>query len=157
LEHRIGGLEKEDITGMVSQDPMNHQKMSEIRAKKIENIENDIPLSTVQGKQEGDLLILGWGGTYGAIQEAFDKLTGEGINISYCHLTHLNPLPKNLGEILNRFKRILVPELNLGQLKTILQGKFIRPILGLNKIQGLPLKEFEVEEKVKQLLQEMEI
>ena len=109
LEHRIGGLEKEDITGLVSQDPKNHEKMVEIRAKKIANIENDIPLAEIQGEQQGDLLILSWGSTYGAIQDAYDKLTAEGKVLSYCHLNHLNPFPKNLGEILKRFKRILVP------------------------------------------------
>jgi len=154
LEHRIGGLEKKNITGIVSQGPDNHQLMVELRAKKIEGIANDIPLATVEGEQEGDLLILGWGGTYGAIKDAFDKLHREGKKISFCHLTHLNPLPRNIGEVLSKFKRILVPELNTGHLKLLLQARFMRPILGLNKVQGLPLQEFEVTEKVLELLNE---
>jgi len=154
LEHRIGGLEKEDLTGLVSQDPVNHEKMVEIRAKKIENIANDIPLAEVEGEQEGDLLIIGWGSTYGAIKDAFDQIRSEGHKVSYCHLTHLNPLPRNLGDILNKFERILIPELNSGHLKFILQAKYFRPILSLNKIQGVPLKAYEVRNKVFELLRE---
>jgi 2-oxoglutarate/2-oxoacid ferredoxin oxidoreductase subunit alpha len=154
MEYRIGGLEKEDITGMVSQDPMNHQKMVDIRQQKVDGIAKDIPLAEVKGEQEGDLLIIGWGGTFGAIEDAFDKLRDEGKKISYCHLRYLNPLPSNIGDILSKFKRILIPELNSGQLKLILQSKFLKPILGLNKVQGLPLKAFEVEEKVLELLNE---
>jgi 2-oxoglutarate ferredoxin oxidoreductase subunit alpha len=152
LEHRIGGLEKEDITGLVSQDPANHQKMVDIRAKKIENIVNDIPLAVVEGEQKGDLLILGWGGTYGAIKDAFDKLRSDGKKVSYCHLNHLNPFPKNLEKILKSFKRILIPELNTGQLRTIIRSTYLIDSIGLNKVQGLPLKAYEVEDKVNELL-----
>ncbi|TAL69120.1 MAG: 2-oxoacid:acceptor oxidoreductase subunit alpha [Bacteroidetes bacterium] len=152
LEHRIGGLEKEDITGLVSQDPANHQKMVNIRAKKIEGIANDIPLAVVEGEQQGDLLILGWGGTYGAIKDAFDKLRSEGKKVSYCHLKHLNPFPKNLEQILKSFKRILIPELNMGQLKSIIRSTYMIDSIGLNKVQGLPLKAYEVEDKVNELL-----
>lgn len=154
LEHRIGGLEKEDITGIVSQDPANHQKMTEIRQRKIDQIANDIPEAKVIGEQEGDILILGWGSTYGAIKDAFDKLREDGKKISMCHIYHLNPLPRNLGEILTKFDRVIVPELNNGQLRTILQGKYLKPLLGLNKIQGLPLKAYEVEEKINEMLNE---
>lgn len=154
LEHRIGGLEKEDITGLVSQDPINHQKMVDLRAKKIEGIVNDIPLAEIQGEQEGDLLILSWGSTYGAIQDAYDKLTRQGKKLSYCHLTHLNPFPKNLGEILKRFERILVPELNSGHLRTLIRSTYMIDTIGLNKIQGLPMKEYEVEQKILELLGE---
>ena len=152
LEHRIGGLEKEDLTGLVSQDPLNHQRMVGLRQQKVEGIVNDIPLAEVEGEQSGDLLIIGWGGTYGAIKDAFDKLRSQDKKVSYCHLRYMNPLPKNLGEILGKFERILIPELNNRQLATILQAKYLKPILGLNKIQGLPLKADEVEEKVNQLL-----
>ncbi len=152
LEHRIGGLEKEDITGLVSTDPMNHQKMVEYRAKKIENIVNDIPHARVEGEFSGDLLIIGWGGTFGAIKDAFDKMRGEGKKLSYVHLKHLNPLPGNLGHVLKRFKRVLIPELNSGQLKMMLQAKYLREFIGLNKITGLPLKAFEIEDKVLELL-----
>ncbi|MBI5324363.1 MAG: 2-oxoacid:acceptor oxidoreductase subunit alpha, partial [Ignavibacteriae bacterium] len=156
LEHRIGGLEKEDITGLVSQDPANHQKMVNIRAKKIQGIENDIPSAVVEGEQKGDLLILGWGGTYGAIKDAFDKLRSDGKKVSYCHLKHLNPFPKNLEQILKNFKRILIPELNMGQLKAIIRSTYMIDSIGLNKVQGLPLKAYEVEDKVNELLKEKE-
>jgi 2-oxoglutarate/2-oxoacid ferredoxin oxidoreductase subunit alpha len=154
LEHRIGGLEKEDITGLVSQDPANHQKMVELRKAKIDGIVEDIPLAEVEGEQQGDLLILGWGGTYGAIKDAYNRIRSEGKKVSYCHLTHLNPLPGNVEDILNNFNRILIPELNMGHLKAILQAKFLKPIIGLNKVQGLPLKADEVEEKINELLKE---
>jgi 2-oxoglutarate ferredoxin oxidoreductase subunit alpha len=156
LEHRIGGLEKEDITGMVSQDPENHEKMVELRRQKVEGIANDIPLAEVQGEQSGDLLIIGWGGTYGAIQDAYDKLRKEGKKFSYCHLSYLNPFPKNFGDILNSFDRVLVAELNDGQLATLIQSKYLKPVLRLNKIQGLPLKADEVEAKINQLLNNRE-
>ena len=153
LEHRIGGLEKEDITGLVSQDPLNHEKMVRIRQAKIDNIANDIPLAMVEGEQSGDLLILGWGGTYGAIKDAFDSMRADGKKISYCHLKHLNPLPKNIGAVLENFERVLIPELNSGHLKLILEAKFLRRFIGLNKVQGLPLKADEVVDKVNELLQ----
>jgi len=155
LEHRIGGLEKEDVTGLVSHNPLNHQKMCELRKAKIDGIVNDIPEAEVFGEQEGDLLILGWGGTYGAITDAFNQLRSEGKKISYCHLDYLNPFPKNLGNIVKRFKRILIPELNLGQLSVLIQSKFLVPTLGLNKVQGIPLTSAEVEDKVNELLKEV--
>ncbi len=152
LEHRIGGLEKQDITGLVSHEPMNHQRMVELRARKIENIKNDIPDAVVEGEQEGDLLIVGWGGTYGAIKDAFDRLIGQGRKLSYLHLKHLNPFPKNFESILRRFKRVFVPELNMGHLKSVIQSKFLIPVIGYNKVQGLPLKAHEVELIVTELL-----
>ncbi len=152
LEHRIGGLEKEDITGLVSQDPKNHQKMVDLRAKKIAGIVDDIPPAEIHGESEGELLVLGWGGTYGAIKDAYDKLRNDGYKLSYVHLKYLNPLPGNIGEILHKFDKILVPELNSGQLKTLLQSIFMMPILGLNKVQGLPLKAVDVEQKVLEIL-----
>jgi 2-oxoglutarate ferredoxin oxidoreductase subunit alpha len=126
--------------------------MVALRAKKIDNIANDIPLAEIEGEKSGDLLILGWGGTFGAIKDAFDKLRSEGKKVSYCHLKHLNPFPKNLGEVLINFKRILIPELNSGQLNTIIRSRFLITPIGLNKIQGLPLNAFEVEAKVNELL-----
>ena len=152
MEHRVGGLEKEDITGIVSHDPMNHQKMVEIRNKKIENITNDIPLAEIEGASSGDLLVIGWGSTYGAIKTAFDQLISEGKNISYVHLKYLNPLPKNLGEIIHSFDRILVPEMNLGQLKMVLQAKYLLPVMGFNKVQGNPFKAYEIKDKINELL-----
>jgi 2-oxoglutarate/2-oxoacid ferredoxin oxidoreductase subunit alpha len=154
MEHRIGGLEKEDGSGIVSHDPMNHQRMVEIRQKKVENIANDIPLVEVEGEQEGDLLVIGWGSSYGAIKTAFDKLREQGKKVSYAHLRYLNPFPKNLGEVVGKFNRILVPELNMGQLKTILQAKYLKPIIGYNKVQGNPFKASEIENKINELLNE---
>jgi 2-oxoglutarate/2-oxoacid ferredoxin oxidoreductase subunit alpha len=154
MEHRIGGLEKEDVSGIVSHDPMNHQKMVEIRQKKVENIANDIPLAEVEGEQEGDLLVIGWGSSYGAIKTAYDRIKEQGKKLSYLHLSYLNPFPKNLGEILQKFERVLVPELNMGQLKTILQSKYLKPILGYNKVQGNPFKAYEIENKINELLNE---
>jgi 2-oxoglutarate ferredoxin oxidoreductase subunit alpha len=154
LEHRIGGLEKEDITGLVCNDPMNHEKMVLARQAKIDGIENDIPLAHVEGEQSGDLLIVGWGGTYGAIKESFEHLRAGGKKVSYMHLRHLNPLPKNVGEILGKFKRIVLPELNNGQLSKLFEMKFHRPILGIRKIQGIPLREHEVTDYVLELLKQ---
>ncbi len=157
LEHRIGGLEKEDISGLVSQDPLNHQKMVEIRQRKIDNIAGDIPEAEILGEEEGDLLVVGWGGTYGAIIDAYNKLRSEGKKLSYAHLTHLNPFPRNLESILRKFKRILIPELNTGQLRMLLREKYtLTNLIGLNKVQGLPLKAFEVEDKVNELLNQKE-
>ncbi|OQW95234.1 MAG: 2-oxoglutarate ferredoxin oxidoreductase subunit alpha [Beggiatoa sp. IS2] len=157
LEHRIGGLEKEDVTGRVSQDPLNHEKMTELRQQKIDRIANDIPPLQVEGESEGDILILGWGGTYGAIKTAFDHLRAEGHKVSYTHLRYLNPFPANLGEVLGRFKRVVVPELNTGQLKAVLQSKYRISIIGLNKVQGLPLKATDVEDGIHSLLQGLPI
>ncbi len=152
LEHRIGGLEKEDGSGLVSQDPANHQHMVDLRKRKIDQIENDIPLAHVEGEQSGDLLVIGWGSPYGAIKTAFDDLKLKGYKLSYTHLKYINPLPKNLGEIMDKFDRIVVPELNNGQLADMLQSKFIRRILRINKIQGLPFKAFEIEDQLVKLL-----
>lgn len=152
LEHRIGGLEKEDITGLVSQDPMNHQKMSEIRANKVANIANDIPLLEVEGEESGDLLVVAWGSTRGAVKTAIDDMRNKGIKISYVHLKYLNPLPKNLGDILAKFERIFVPEMNMGQLQTLLQSQYIRPVIGLHKIQGKPFTSEEIEAEINSLL-----
>lgn len=152
LEHRIGGLEKEDVTGLVSHDPMNHQNMIAFREQKVNGIENDIPLATIDGPEEGDLLIIGWGGTYGAITDAVKKIRLEGKTVSYVHLSYLNPMPKNIGDIINKFDRILIPELNTGHLRKMLEAKFMKKLIGLNLIQGLPLKSDDVVIKVNELL-----
>ena len=152
LEHRIGGLEKEDISGLVSHSPANHQKMVELRAQKIENIANDIPLAEIDGDAKGDLLVLSWGGTYGAVKDAVDNVRKVGKKVSFCHITHLNPFPKNFETILRSFNRILIPELNLGQLKNIIRSKYLIDVIGLHKIQGLPLYAGDVEEKLNELL-----
>jgi 2-oxoglutarate ferredoxin oxidoreductase subunit alpha len=152
LEHRIGGLEKKDVTGHVSHDPLNHQRMVELRKEKVERVVNDIPLAEVVGEKEGDLLILSWGSTYGAAKIAFDKLRNEGHTLSHVHLRYIHPFPKNLGEILFNFKRIFIPELNMGQLRTVIQSTFLVPVIGMHKVQGKPFKAVEIEERLLELL-----
>ena len=156
LEHRIGGLEKQDVTGTVSHEPMNHQKMVELRKGKIDGIAKDIPKAEIHGDTKGDLLLLSWGSTYGAAKTAYDKIIKEGHNLSFVHIKYLNPFPENLGEILHSFKRILIPELNMGQLKLIIQSKYLLPVIGMNKVQGIPFKAVEIEEKLVELLNQKE-
>ncbi len=138
LEHRIGGLEKQDVTGSVSYDPENHQRMTELRHHKVENIADTLPPAKPLGPESGDLLVVGWGGTYGSIRSAVERARVEGIDVAALHLRYLNPMPKNLGQVLKRFKRILVPELNTGQLRMLLRARFLVDARGLNKIQGKP-------------------
>ncbi len=152
LEHRIGGLEKQHITGNVNYEAENHDKMVHLRAEKIERIANDIPLATVEGNPEGDLLVVGWGGTYGAIKTAVVRQREQGHSVSHLHLRYLNPMPKNVGEILHKFKRILVPEINLGQLVKILRSKYLVPAVGFNKVRGLPFKSVEIEREIEEIL-----
>ena len=153
LEHRVGGLEKADITGAVSQDPLNHQKMSELRRDKIERISRDIPEAVVEGKQTGDILLLSWGSTYGAAKTTFNKLIAEGADIGFLNLKYLNPFPANLEKVLKSYKRVLIPEMNLGQLKMIIQAKFLVPVEGLHKVQGKPFKAVEIETKLREMLE----
>lgn len=152
LEHRIGGLEKHHITGNVSYDPDNHDFMVRLRAQKVAEIVKDVPDLEVRGDQEGELLVLGWGGTYGAITEAVDRVLANGMNVSQAHLKYLNPFPKNLGDVLSRFKTILVPELNLGQLATVIRATYLREVVSLTKIKGLPFKSMEIESKISEIL-----
>ena len=144
LEHRIGGLEKQDVTGNVSYDPLNHEKMVRLRAEKVARIAHDIPEAKVDGAESGRLLVVGWGSTYGAITAAVTERRAHGASVAHLHLRHLNPLPRNLGEILARYDRVLVPEMNLGQLSFILRGKYLVDAQGLNKVQGKPFKEAEI-------------
>lgn len=157
MEHRIGGLEKQNITGAVSHDPENHQYMVEIRQEKIDRIANDIPKAEVMGAEDADLLVIGWGSSYGAIKSAVDEKNREGAKVAYVHLKHLNPLPRNLGEIIKKYDKILVPEMNLGQLRTILHAKFFKPMMGLNKVQGQPFRTSEVKAKIEEILSEREV
>ncbi|MBF8247616.1 MAG: korA, partial [Bacteroidetes bacterium] len=152
LEHRIGGLEKQHLTGNVNYEPPNHEFMVKLRTEKVERIANDIPLAEVEGDKKGDLLVVGWGSTYGAIRTAVTKLRQEKKSVSHLHLKHLNPLPKNVGEILYNFKHILVPEMNLGQLVKVLRAKYLVPALSVNKVQGLPFKASEIEDKIVEIL-----
>ncbi len=153
LEHRIGGLEKADVTGNVSYDAENHEKMVRLRAEKIERVADSLPPLSIRGDAEGgELLIVGWGSTYGAITTAVDLLRKEGKSVSSIHLRYLNPLPKDLGPNLKRFKKILVPELNLGQLRMLLRAKFLLDVQGLNKVKGRPFKISEILAKSREML-----
>ncbi len=152
LEHRIGGLEKQHITGNVNYEPQNHEFMVKMRTEKVERIANEIPLAEVEGDPQGDLLVVGWGGTYGSIKSAVARHRQKGNSVSHLHLRWLNPMPRNVGEILYKFKHILVPELNLGQLVKVLRAKYLVPAVGLNKIQGLPFKSIEIENKIEEIL-----
>jgi 2-oxoglutarate/2-oxoacid ferredoxin oxidoreductase subunit alpha len=152
LEHRIGGLEKEDVTGNVNYESHNHEQMVHIRAKKVENIADAIPELKVQGDESGDLLVIGWGGTYGSIATAVQRAQRKGLKVSQAHLRYLNPMPKNTGDVLKRFKKILVPELNMGQLLLLLRAKYLVDAIGLNKVQGKPFLVSEIETKIEELL-----
>jgi 2-oxoglutarate ferredoxin oxidoreductase subunit alpha len=152
LEHRIGGLEKEDGTGNVSYDPANHEHMIKTRAQKVANIANDIPELKVDGPAEGDLLVLGWGGTYGALATAVARAQRKGLKVSHAHFRYLNPMPRNTGDVLKRFKKVLIPELNNGQLSLLIRARYLIDAVGLNKIQGRPFLVSEIEQKIEQLL-----
>ena len=152
MEHRIGGLEKWEETGHVSYDPENHQKMVELRQEKVDIIARDLPPAKPFGKESGDLLVIGWGGTHGALRSAVETAQSEGMSVSHLHLRHLNPLPQNLGEILVKFQKVMIAELNLGQLANIIRAKFLVDAVGLNKVQGKPFTQTEVFNKITELV-----
>ena len=152
LEHRIGGLEKDHITGNISYDPDNHDLMIKTRAEKIERIANDIPLQTVEGDERGELAVVGWGSTYGAIKSAVEHLREQGRSVSHIHLRHLAPFPRNLGELLHNYTHVLVPEINNGQLVQLLRSTYLLPVKGFNRIRGLPLRSEEIEEAIESIL-----
>lgn len=151
LEHRIGGLEKDHVTGNISYDPDNHHLMVQTRAEKIERMIADIPLQEIEGGQEGDVLVVGWGSTYGSIKSALISARAKGLSVSHVHLRYLNPFPPNLGEILYKFKNILVPEINNGQLIRMLRSKYLVPAVGFNVIKGLPLRAEHIEERIHEI------
>src|SRR5207248_1936375 len=152
LEHRIGGLEKDYDTGHISYDPDNHARMTRTRAAKIAGIANGIPAQGVAlGEDHGALAVVGWGSTYGAIHRAVSEARDEGGDVSHIHLRYLNPFPRNLGELLSRFERILVPELNDGQLVQLLRAAYLVPAQGLSKVQGKPFKVSEIAEAIQSL------
>lgn len=154
LEHRIGGLEKDAVTGNVSYDPQNHEAMTHLRADKVARVANDIPPLEVHGDPDGgELLVLGWGSTAGAITGAVEKARRNGLSVSRAHLRHLNPFPKDLGDVLDRFEHVLVPEMNMGQLAMLLKAKYLKPVVQLNKIQGLPIGKQDVLDKIEEILQ----
>ncbi|MHA1976361.1 MAG: 2-oxoacid:acceptor oxidoreductase subunit alpha [Candidatus Hodarchaeales archaeon] len=152
LEHRIGGLEKEMGTGNVSYDPINHEKMVELRDRKISGIEKELPPQIVEGPMKGDLLVLSWGSTYGAAHAASENLRKEGYSVADTNLRFINPLPPNLMELLSSYKRILIPELNKGQLHFIIQARFSIKAESLTKVQGKPFHVEEIEREIKNLI-----
>jgi 2-oxoglutarate ferredoxin oxidoreductase subunit alpha len=152
LEHRIGGLEKQDPTGNINYEPLNHENMVRIRAAKVAAVAQDIPNVLPAGDLEGDLLIVAWGSTAGSITAALKAQRAKGRKIGHLHLRHLNPLPSNLGDVLKRYKKVLVPELNMGQLLWVLRAKYLVDAIGLNKIQGRPFKQAELEQKIEEVL-----
>jgi 2-oxoglutarate ferredoxin oxidoreductase subunit alpha len=152
FEHRIGGLEKQDVTGNVSYDAKNHHHMVVTRARKVANIAHMIPPTEVSGPESGELLVVGWGGTYGSITAACNRVRAGGRRVSNIHLRHLNPFPADLGDVLKRFRRVLVPELNLGQLRLLLQGRYQLDAVGFNKVQGKPFLISELEDAIHRML-----
>ncbi len=152
LEHRIGGLEKADVTGNVSYDPDNHHRMQILRAEKVAGIAKDIPELGVIGPADGDLLILGWGSTYGPIRSAVERLQAEGHSVAHAHLRYLNPFPSNLEAVLRSYRSVLIPEINLGQLLLLVRGRFLIDAEGYNKVRGKPFRISEIYEKAEQML-----
>ncbi|MBK6402948.1 MAG: 2-oxoacid:acceptor oxidoreductase subunit alpha [Rhodocyclaceae bacterium] len=151
MEHRIGGLEKDFLSGAISHNPVNHQRMVEVRATKVEGIANGIPPLRVDGPTSGDLLIIGWGSTHGAIAQAREQATTLGKSVAHVHLRHLNPLPADLGDIIDRYKTILIPELNGGQLRKMLRERYLRDFALLSKVQGRPFKVSEIYDRIIEL------
>jgi 2-oxoglutarate ferredoxin oxidoreductase subunit alpha len=154
LEHRIGGLEKENLSGNVSYDAANHQLMTDLRAEKVARIADSIPELEVVGPREGRVLVLGWGSSRGAITGAVNQLQAEGRSVARAHLRHLNPFPRNLGEVLSRYERVLVPEMNMGQLALLLRARFLVDVASLCKVQGKPFFRSEIHGRVMELLGE---
>ena len=145
LMHRVGGLEKADVTGNISYDPRNHERMVHLRNDKVAGIARDYPATEVRGDEDADVLVLGWGSTWGAIGAAVDKLRRDGHKLAQCHLVHLNPLPPDLGPILRRHRRVLVPEMNLGQLTRLVRAEHLVDVTAVSKVQGLPFTAGEIE------------
>ena len=152
LEHRVGGLEKADGTGNISYDPDNHHLMTELRDAKVRAIEEDIDPLEWTGDEDADVLVLGWGGTYGAIGAACRRLRSRGKKVARAHLKHMNPFPKNTEQVLRRFDKIIVPELNMGQLSKLIRADFLIDVASINKVKGLPFRASELEEQILELM-----
>jgi 2-oxoglutarate ferredoxin oxidoreductase subunit alpha len=152
LMHRIGGLEKQDGSGNVSYDPDNHEHMTNQRARKVALVAEDVPLQTVTGPERGRVLVLSWGGTYGACLTAVTSCQARGMSVAHAHLRYLNPFPRNLGEVLARYDKVLVPELNMGQLSMLLRAKYLKDVLGLNKMKGKPFNVGEITRRIEELV-----
>ncbi len=153
LEHRVGGLEKQHITGNVNYDPKNHDFMVRLRQEKITGIQKDVEKTQIIGPEKGKVLLLGWGGTYGAITAAAERMASKGV--AAAHLRWLNPLPQDLGEILKNYEKVIIPELNLGQLRRIIRAEYLIDAIGINKVQGLPFTPHEIVEEVEKILAAM--
>ena len=150
--HRVGGLEKKDGTGNIDYTPDNHEKMVHLRAEKIAAIAADIPPTEINGDADADVLVLGWGSTWAAIDAAVQRRRRAGKRVASAHIMHLNPLPPDLGEILHRYKRVIVPELNMGQLTHLIRGKYLVDAKALTKVQGMPFKSREIEAAIDEAL-----
>ncbi len=154
LEHRVGGLGKQDITGNVSYDADDHQHIVNTRAQKVANIADRLPLQDVEGPSTGDLLVVGWGGTYGALRSAVRKAQSNGQSVAHAHIRYLNPFPSNLGRILTKYRKVLVPELNMGQLSQLLNARYPVRVLSYPKVKGQPFKISEISDKINELLKD---
>ena len=153
LEHRIGGLEKADVTGSISYDPENHDLMTRLRAAKVAGIANDIPELAVDDPDGADTLVLGWGSTYGPIGAAVKRVRREGHKVAQAHLHYLNPFPRNTGEVLGRYEKVLIPEMNLGQLLQLVRAEFLVDAVGYNRVRGTPFKASELAEAITALVE----
>jgi 2-oxoglutarate/2-oxoacid ferredoxin oxidoreductase subunit alpha len=153
LEHRIGGLEKQDVTGNVSYDPDNHDLMVRLRAEKVRRVAQEIPPTTINGPAGGDLLVVGWGGTYGTITAAVEEAQAAGQSVANIHLRHLNPLPPDLGQTLRQYRRVLVPEINSGQLVRVLRAEYLVDAVGFNRVRGVPLATQDLVDAINQLVE----
>jgi 2-oxoglutarate/2-oxoacid ferredoxin oxidoreductase subunit alpha len=151
LEHRIGGIEKQDVTGNISYDPENHDHMVRTRAEKVRRVAQEIPPTSINGPATGDLLMVGWGGTYGSITAAVERAQASGKSVASVHLRHLNPLPPDLGHILREYRKVLVPEINSGQLVRVLRAEYLVDAVGFNRVRGLPLASEDIEDAINQL------
>jgi 2-oxoglutarate/2-oxoacid ferredoxin oxidoreductase subunit alpha len=151
LEHRIGGIEKQDVTGNISYDPENHDHMVRTRAEKVRRVGQEIPPTSINGPATGDLLVVGWGGTYGSITAAVDRAQAAGKSVASVHLRHLNPLPPDLGHILREYRKVLVPEINSGQLVRVLRAEYLVDAVGFNRVRGLPLASEDILDAINQL------
>jgi 2-oxoglutarate ferredoxin oxidoreductase subunit alpha len=154
LEHRIGGLEKADGLGNVSYDPENHPRMCVLRARKVAGIAADIPPLEVFGPEQGDLLILGWGSTYGVLRSAVERMVAEGRSVAHAHLRYLNPFPANTADVLARYRTVLVPEINLGQLAFIIRGTYLVDAQSYNRMRGKPFRISEIVDEAVRVLEE---